>query len=85
VKRALILGFLCLVMVGSAGTSNPSFEANLARFHLHYDKFIRAYEGCPKGAAFIEECKPALGTFDWYEFNHAAKEARPLFSLEKEK
>jgi len=85
VKRALILGFLCLVMVGSAGTSNPSFQENLARFHLHYDKFMRAYEGCPKGAAFIEECKPDLGTFDYGEFNRAAHEARDLFSLEKEK
>ena len=84
-KRAFLIASLCMVMVGSASTPNLSFEENLARFHLHYDKFIRAYEGCPKGAAFIEECKPDLGTFDWYEFNHAAHEARDLFSLEKEK
>ena len=84
-KRALILGFLCLVMVGSAGTSNPDFYEKLERFNEHYCKFYRAVHGCQKDALRIEDCSPPLATFDWYEFNHAAHEARDLFSLEKEK
>jgi hypothetical protein len=80
-KRALILGLLCLVTAISAETPNLNFAQNLERFHHHYDLFIRAYAGCPKGAAFIEQCKPELGTFDYYEFNHAAREAGPLFGL----
>src|ERR1035437_6891369 len=83
--KALILGCLSQVMVARAGTPNPDFYEKLERFHLHCDKFIRAYEGCPKGAAFIEECKPALGTFDWRSEEHAASAARPLFSSEKDK
>jgi len=83
-RRAAILGFLCLVMVGSAGTPNRNFDEKLERFHYHYDLFVRAYLGCPKGAAFVKECRPELGTFDYSEFNHAARDARPLFALEKE-
>jgi hypothetical protein len=85
-KLALTLALLCLAMVGSAGTPiNRDFYEKLERFNEHYCKFYRAVHGCPKGAAFLDDCKPELGTFDYYEFNHAASAARPLFSLEKEK
>lgn len=80
-NRILILGFLCLVMVGSSSTADRAFYEKLERFNEHYVKFYRMVHGCPKGAAFIEQCKPELGTFDYYEFNHAATEAGPLFGL----
>jgi hypothetical protein len=82
-KRALTLGLLCLLVATCAEPPNRDFYAKLARFHHHYNLFMRAYLGCAKDAAYIEQCKPNLGTFDYYEFNHAAREAAPLFGLER--
>ncbi len=84
-KRTILLGLLCLMTAFSAEAPNRDFLEKLARFHDHYQKFFRAYLGCPKDAAHIEDCKPDLGTFDFYEFNHAATSAGPLFGLERKK
>lgn len=58
------------------------FPEKVVRFHDHWNRFFRAYLGCPKGATDAQQCNPKLGTFDYDEFNKAAKEARALFSLE---
>lgn len=83
-KRALMVGVLCLATARSA-PPNGEFARKLERFHYHYNLFVRAYLGCPKGAVYSEQCKPELGTFDYAEFNHAARDAAPLFDLDRRK
>ena len=85
IRRALVLGLLCLMLAASAETPNLEFERKLARFHEHYNRFMRELLGCAKNDAYIEQCRPSLGTFDMAEFNHAARDAGPLFGLERKK
>lgn len=81
-RRALILFLLAAPTIAA-----PTLELGqkLARFHQHYDRFMRAFFGCPKGAVSIDECSPNQGTIDYGEFNRAARDAEPLFGLERKK
>lgn len=72
---------LLVVLFAAAARPAPDFGESLARFHLHYNRFMRLYLGCPKGAVEIEQCNPKQGLMDYSEFQRAAKEARTLFNL----
>lgn len=82
-RRSLILGLLVLAGAVHAETPNLSFGDNLWRFHVHYCKFMLAYLGCARDVVSVDQCKPKLATFDWGEFNRAAREARVVFGLGK--
>lgn len=55
------------------------FGSRLARFHLHYNRFMRAYYGCPSGASEVEQCRPYEGTMNAREFEQARRAAKELF------
>lgn len=74
---------LVVIFIAVAWPAGEDFGESLARFHLHYNRFMRLYLGCPKGAVDIEQCDPKQGLMDYTEFQRAAKEARTLFSIEK--
>ena len=76
-KRAI----LALFVSAAAASPSADFDQKLAAFHQHYDRFMRAYLGCPKRAASIDDCKPALGTLDYAEFGRARNAARELFDF----
>jgi hypothetical protein len=81
VKRSLLIGLFVILSAMSAEAPDE-FGLNLARFHEHYNKFMRAYLGCGKAAVSIDDCKPDLGIFDFREFRHAEEAAAPLFNLQ---
>lgn len=80
-KRALLIGLFVLLSAMSAEAPDE-FGMHLARFHEHYNRFMRAYLGCSTAAVSIDDCKPDLGTFDFREFRHAEEAAAPLFNLQ---
>jgi hypothetical protein len=83
-RLSLRLAVLVLLGMGIARPfSADDFPEKAVRFHEHWNRFFRSYLGCPKDATDASECNPKLGTFDYAEFNKAAKEARALFALEQ--
>lgn len=63
-RRALILGLLCILTAVATETPVMDFWEKLARFHDHYNRFMRGYLGCRKNDAYLEQCKPSLGRLD---------------------
>jgi hypothetical protein len=61
--------------------SAAQFLDRVERFHEHWNKFMRAYMGCPLDAIQISECRPERAQFDYAEFLKAARAARELFEL----
>lgn len=59
--------------------TNPEFAGQVAQFHEHWERFLRAYLGCPKGAIDIRQCDGARGVLDYPEFLKAARIGRKLF------
>lgn len=82
-KRIVLTAGLLLFLAPLDAEAPDEFGMKLARFHEHYDKFVRTFLGCPKDAGHVEECKPNLGTFDFREFRFAKEGAMPLFDLER--
>jgi hypothetical protein len=82
VKRLLAVFLLTLML--SAAISPDDFISRLFTFHNHYDRFMRAYLGCPPGAKEPGDCQPAKGLMDYGEFNKARQAATQLFDLKPE-
>jgi len=72
---------LLLLACAHAGTPDDGLDLRLARFHAHYDPFVRKYLGCPPGAREVAQCDPKLGAVDYREFASACREAIKLFAL----
>lgn len=72
---ALLLGCACV-----AGEPDPFAERALA-FNHRWNKFFRAYLGCPAVAHDVSQCEPRAGRLDLGEFSAAKREARKLFEL----
>jgi len=70
-----------LLTCAHAGPSPNDFPIRLARFHVHYDSFVRKYLGCPTGAQQIADCDPKTGSMDYREFAQSCREAIRLFAL----
>ena len=81
--RFAVLFFLAASLISPQ--SNTEISLNLADFHVHYQKFFRAYYGCKPEALTVEECNPTLGQVDYREFQAMRRAAIKLFDIhEKE-
>ena len=78
-RRAALFLVLSSVL-SSAADELSAFDLRVGDFHLHWDKFLRTYLGCPKGAHEVTDCDRAVGHLDYVEFFAARKAARKLFS-----
>lgn len=64
-------------------TPGDRVDLRIVEFHRHWEKFLRAYLGCPSWATNIKECDLNRGLWEYPEFVKAAKAGRELFDLEK--
>ena len=72
---------MLLLTCAYAGHGTDDLGLRLARFHTHYDPFMRKYFGCPTGAHELTECNPHMSAIDYREFREACRAAVRLFEL----
>jgi hypothetical protein len=79
-RRFLALFLLAIATAWPGGTPD-AFSDRVVKFHQHWDRFLRAYFCCPKGAVSTDQCSPQTGVLDYQEFFAARREAKALFDL----
>ncbi len=81
----VFFGLTCLLPAPvAAGPATPAVEAaELANFHLHYDRFFRDYFGCPLKTRDSADCRPAEGLFNAAEWKAARQAAEKVFNLKE--
>lgn len=72
---------LALVPLAATAAVPDAVDERIASFHRHWDKFLRAYLGCPKDATAVDQCDLKQGVWEYPEFLKAAKAAKELFEL----
>ena len=83
--KTIILTIMLAVIAPAEIQRDTELTDSIFAFQNHWDKFLRAYFGCPKTAASTAECSVNTGVIDYGEWIKARKEAKKLFKFEEEK
>lgn len=92
-QRAADIGAICgavfIMLLGlliarhtEASAPPEDLTPRIMAFEVHWEKFVRAYWGCPERATEAAECTGPK-YLDYGEFNAAGRQARKLFALEE--
>lgn len=74
---------LCIFALTIPLWNQDNFGHKIVEFEVPYNKFVRAYFGCPpEGETSAETCSPQIkGELDRVSFEKACEKAKDLFGL----
>jgi hypothetical protein len=76
-RKVILVSALCIPL-----TSQDETGSRIIKFDKPYDRFVRAYFGCPAEGYFEgSDCKPSRAETDYVAFTKACHAAAELFHL----
>lgn len=79
--KSLFLGLLLTLSLLAAPLSE--FDTKLDNFFIHFDIFLRHYQGCPLTSFDSTLCRPEKSYMDYKEYSAARSAAAKLFNLQE--